>query len=104
MRKVSFRTLVDDETFINACIENGYFATYDSEMKAIVLEDEVGKHCFNAGIKARDILFAIKQSPSAATLDSLLSPFLQSDNEEIFRIPLLFFRKIVLYFLIWGKK
>ena len=80
MRNVSFRTLVDDETFINACIENGYFATYDSEMKAIVLEDAVGKHCFKAGIKAMDILFSIEQSPSAATFDSLLSPFLQSDK------------------------
>lgn len=84
MRNVSFRTLVDDEAFINACSENGYSATYDSEMKAIVLEDAVGKHCFKAGIKARDILFAIEQSPSAATLDSLLSPLLQSDDEEIF--------------------
>lgn len=80
MRNVSFRTLVDDETFINACIENGYFATYDSEMKAIVLEDAVGKHCFKAGIKAMDILFAIEQSPSSATFDSLLSPFLQSEK------------------------
>ena len=84
MRNVSFRTLVDNEAFINACSENGYSATYDSEMKAIVLEDAVGKHCFKVGIKARDILFAIEQSPSAATLDSLLSPLLQSDDEEIF--------------------
>jgi hypothetical protein len=84
VRNVSFRTLVDNEAFINACSENGYSATYDSEMKAVVLEDAVGKHCFKDGIKARDILSVIEQSPSAATLDSLLSPLLQSDGEEIF--------------------
>lgn len=83
-KPVTFRGLLDDETFCSVCSDNGYEAEWDEGARAVVLTDATGRHCFKAGLKARDILYVLQQDKSAATLQSMLFNVVCGDEAEYF--------------------
>ena len=82
--QITFRTLMENETFCEACSDNGYEAEWDTSARAVVLTDATGRHYFKAGLKARDVLYVLQQDKSAATLQSMLFDAVVADEAEYF--------------------
>lgn len=81
---LTFKALLDEEAFCSACSDNGYEAEWDASTRAVVLTDATGRHYFKAGLKARDVLYVLRQDKSAATLQSMLFDAVAVDEEEYF--------------------
>lgn len=81
---LTFKALLDEEAFCNACSDNGYEAEWDASARAVVLTDTTGRHYFKAGLKARDVLYVLQQDKSAATLQSMLFDAVVADEAEYF--------------------
>ena len=54
--RITFKSLVELDEFQTACSESGYSAFLNSEIKSVVMEDAVGRHCFRAGTRASMVM------------------------------------------------
>ena len=75
--RVSFKSLVELHEFQSACSEAGYSAFWDSEIKAVVMEDAVGRHCFRAGTRASRVMEMLRDTPPSKVFDDLLVPLME---------------------------
>lgn len=75
--RVSFKSLVEIDEFQSACSEAGYSAFWDSEIRAVVMEDAVGRHCFRAGTRASRVMEMLKDTPPSKVFDNLLVPLME---------------------------
>lgn len=75
--RVSFKSLVEIDEFQSACNEAGYLAFFDSEIKAVVMEDAVGRHCFKSGTRASMVMEMLRDSPPSKVFDELLVPLME---------------------------
>ena len=75
--RVSFKSLVELDEFQSACSESGYSAFWDSEIRAVVMEDAVGRHCFRAGTKASMVMEMLRDTPPSKVFDELLVPLME---------------------------
>ena len=76
--RVSFKTLVELDEFRSACSEAGYSAFWDSDIKAVVMEDAVGRHCFRAGTRASGVMKMLRGTPPSKVFDELLVPLMET--------------------------
>lgn len=76
--RVSFKSLVELDEFQSACSEAGYSAFWDSEIKAVVMEDAVGRHCFRAGTRASGVMEMLRDTPPSKVFDELLVPLMET--------------------------
>lgn len=76
--RVSFKTLVELDEFQSACSEAGYSAFWDSEIKAVVMEDAVGRHCFRAGTRASRVMEMLRGTPVSKVFEELLVPLMET--------------------------
>ena len=76
--RVSFRSLVELDEFQSACSEAGYSAFWDSEIKAVVMEDAVGRHCFRAGTRASRVMEMLRGTPASKVFEELLVPLMET--------------------------
>ena len=78
--RVSFKSLVElvelDE-FQSACSEAGYSAFWDSGIRAVVMEDGVGRHCFRAWTRASRVMEMLRDTPPSNVFDELLVPLME---------------------------
>lgn len=70
--RVSFRSLVELDEFQSACSEAGYSAFWDSGIRAVVMEDAVGRHCFRAGTRASMVMEMLMDTTPSKVFDELL--------------------------------
>lgn len=75
--RVSFKSLVEIDEFQSACSEAGYSAFWDSEIKAVVMEDAVGRHCFRAGTRASRVMEMLRDTPPSKVFEELLVPLME---------------------------
>ena len=75
--RVSFKILVELDEFQTACSEAGYSAFWNSEIKAVVMEDAVGRHCFRAGTRASRVMEMLRDTPPSKVFDDLLVPLME---------------------------
>ena len=75
--RVSFNSLVELDEFQSACSEAGYSAFWDSGIRAVVMEDAVGRHCFMAGTKASRVMEMLMDTPPSKVFDELLVPLME---------------------------
>ena len=75
--RVSFKSLVELDEFQSACSEAGYSAFWDSGIRAVVMEDAVGRHCFRAGTRASRVLEMLRDTPPSKVFDDLLVPLME---------------------------
>ena len=75
--RVSFKSLVELDEFQSACSEAGYSAFWDSEIRAVVMEDAVGRHCFRAGTRASRVMEMLRDTPPSEVFDDLLVPLME---------------------------
>ena len=75
--RVSFKSLVELDEFQSACSESGYLAFWDSEIRAVVMEDAVGRHCFRAGTRASMVMEMLRDTPPSKVFDELLVPLME---------------------------
>ena len=75
--RVSCKSLVELDEFQSACSEAGYSAFWDSEIKAVVMEDAVGRHCFRAGTRASRVMEMLRDTPPSKVFDELLVPLME---------------------------
>jgi hypothetical protein len=76
--RITFKSLVELDEFQSACSEAGYSAFWDSEIKAVVMEDAVGRHCFRAGTRASVVMDMLKNTPPSKVFDELLVPLMET--------------------------
>lgn len=76
--RVSFKNLVELDEFQSACSEAGYSAFWDSEIKAVVMEDAVGRHCFRAGTRASGVMEMLGDTPPSKVFEELLVPLMET--------------------------
>lgn len=76
--RVSFKSLVELDEFQSACREAGYSAFWDSEIKAVVMEDAVGRHCFRTGTKASGVMEMLRDTPPSKVFEELLVPLMET--------------------------
>lgn len=76
--RVSFKSLVEIDEFQSACSEAGYSAFWDSEIKAVVMEDAVGRHCFRAGTRASGVMEMLRGTPPSKVFEELLVPLMET--------------------------
>ena len=76
--RVSFKTLVELDEFQSACSEAGYSAFWDSEIKAVVMEDAVGRHCFRAGTRESGVMEMLRGTPASKVFEELLVPLMET--------------------------
>ena len=74
--RVSFKILVELDEFQSACSEAGYSAFWDSGIRAVVMEDAVGRHCFRAGTRASMVMEMLRDTPPSKVFDDLLVPLM----------------------------
>ena len=75
--RVSFKSLVELDEFQSACIEAGYSAFWDSGIRAVVMEDAVGRHCFRAGVRTSWVMEMLRDTPPSKVFDELLVPLME---------------------------
>lgn len=75
--RVSFKILVELDEFQSACSEAGYSAFWDSKIKAVVMDDVVGRHCFRAGTRASRVMEMLRDTPPSKVFDELLVPLME---------------------------
>lgn len=75
--RVSFKSLVELDEFQSACSESGYSAFWNREIKAVVMEDAVGRHCFRAGTRASRVMEMLRDTPPSKVFDDLLVPLME---------------------------
>lgn len=75
--RVSFKSLVEIDEFQSACSEAGYSAFWDREIRAVVMEDAVGRHCFRAGTRASRVMEMLRDTPPSKVFDKLLVPLME---------------------------
>ena len=75
--RVSFKSLVELDEFQSACSEAGYSAFWDSGIRAVVMEDAVGRHCFMAGTRASRVMEMLMDTPPSKVFDELLVPLME---------------------------
>lgn len=75
--RVSFKSLVEIDEFQSACSEAGYSAFWDREIRAVVMEDAVGRHCFRAGTRASRVMEMLRDTPPSKVFDDLLVPLME---------------------------
>lgn len=76
--RVSFKRLVEIDEFQSACIEAGYSAFWDSEIRDVVMEDAVGRHCFRAGTRALGVMEMLRDTPPSKVFDEILVPLMET--------------------------
>lgn len=81
---VTFRTLLDNETFCQVCSENGFSASWDSDARAVALEDLSGRYFFRAGLTASMVLKELSKNPTATGLQELIVAVISEDTDEYF--------------------
>ena len=74
--RITFKSLVELDEFQPACSEAGYSAFLNSEIKAVVMEDAVGRHCFRAGTRASRVMEMLRDTPPSKVFDELLVPIM----------------------------
>ena len=74
--RITFKSLVELDEFQPACSEAGYSAFLNSEIKAVVMEDAVGRHCFRAGTRASRVMEMLRDTPPSKVFDELLVPLM----------------------------
>ena len=75
--KVSFKSLVELDDFQSARNEAGYLDFWDSKIRAVVVEDAVGRYCFRAGTRASWVMEMLRDSPPSKVFDDLLVPLME---------------------------
>ena len=70
--RITFKSLVELDEFQPACSEAGYSAFLNSEIKAVVMEDAVGRHCFRAGTRASRVMEMLRGMPLSEVFDDFL--------------------------------
>ena len=75
--RVSFKSLVELDEFQSACSEAGYSAFWDSGIRAVVMEDAVGRHCFRSGTRASRVMEMLRNTPPSKVFDDLLVPLME---------------------------
>ena len=75
--RITFKRLVELDEFQPACSEAGYSAFWNSEIKAVVMEDAVGRHCFKAGTRASRVMDMLRDTPPSKVFDELLVPLME---------------------------
>lgn len=71
----------------------------------VVMEDAVIMHCFMAGTNASMVMEMLMDTTPFKVFEDLLVPMMETyGTKKFLEYILFFFRKIVLYFLIWEKK
>ena len=75
--RITFKSLVELDEFQQACIEAGYSAFFNSEIKAVVMEDAVGRHCFMDGTRASRVMEMLMDTPPSKVFDDLLVPLME---------------------------
>ena len=81
---ITFRGLLENETFCEACAANGYEAGWDYQANAPFLEDVTGRRYFKRGLRAAVVLEKIKADGGADTLSALLSEPVVAEETEYF--------------------
>lgn len=76
--RITFKSLVELDEFQSACSEAGYSAFWDSEIKAVVMEDAVGRHCFREGTRASGVMEMLRGTPPSKVFDELLVPLMET--------------------------
>ena len=80
---ITFRGLLENETFCEACAVNGYETGWDAQANAPFLEDVTGRRYFKRGLRANVILSKIRADGSASTISSMLSePVVTEETED----------------------
>lgn len=74
--RVSFKRLVELDEFQSACIDAGYSAFWDSGIRAVVMEDAVGRHCFRAWVRASGVMEMLRDTPPSKVFDGILVPLM----------------------------
>ena len=74
--RITFKSLVELDEFQPARSEAGYSAFLNSEIKAVVIEDAVGRHCFRAGKRASRLMEMLRDTPPSKVFDELLVPLM----------------------------
>ena len=75
--RITFKSLVELDEFQSACSEAGYSAFWDSGIRAVVMEDAVGRHCFRAGTRASMVMEMLMDTPHSKVFDDLLVPLME---------------------------
>ena len=75
--RITFKSLVELDEFQPACSEAGYSAFLNSEIKAVVMEDAVGRHWFRAGTRASRVMDMLMDTPPSKVFDDLLVPIME---------------------------
>lgn len=76
--RITFRSLVELDEFQSACSEAGYSAFWDSEIKAVVMEDAVGRHCFRVGTRASGVMEMLRGTPPSKVFEEILVPLMET--------------------------
>ena len=75
--RITFKRLVELDEFQSACSEAGYSAFWDREIRAVVMEDAVGRHCFRSGTRASRVMEMLRDTPPSKVFDDLLVPLME---------------------------
>ena len=76
--RVSLKSLVELDEFQSACNEAGYVAFWDSKIRAVVMEDAVGRHCFREGTNASRVMEILRDTPPSEVFDEILVPLMET--------------------------
>ena len=76
--RITFKSLVELDEFQPACSEAGYSAFLNSEIKAVVMDDAVGRHCFRAVTRASRVMEMLMAALPATVFDELLFPLMEN--------------------------
>lgn len=82
--QITFRSLLENETFCEACAANGYEAGWDDELNAPFLEDVTGRRYFKRGLRAAVVLSKIQADGGAVSLSAMLSEPVVAEEMEYF--------------------
>ena len=75
--RITFKSLVELDEFQSACSEAGYSAFWDREIRAVVMEDAVGRHCFRSRTRASRVMEMLRDTPPSKVFDDLLVPLME---------------------------
>lgn len=82
--QITFRSLLENEAFCEACTANGYEAGWDDELNAPFLEDVTGRRYFKRGLRAAVVLSKIQADGGAVSLSVMLSEPVVAEETEYF--------------------
>ena len=75
--RITFKSLVELDEFQSACSEAGYLAFWDSGIRAVVMEDAVGRHCFREWTNASRVMEMLRDTPPSKVFDEILVPLME---------------------------